>query len=129
MDSNAGEKALRPRTANAVRSWATSCPAEIAVAVLGGAWKPSILHQLESHSVLRFGELGRAIGDPSPRVLTRQLRELEDDGLINRVVYPEVPPRVEYSLTALGESASGVLSGLTSWGSDYAATRREFLDL
>nr|WP_304572008.1 MULTISPECIES: helix-turn-helix domain-containing protein [unclassified Amycolatopsis] len=89
--------------------------------VLGGAWKPSILHALAEHGVLRFGELSRLLSDLTDRVLTRQLRELEADGLLRRVVYPQVPPKVEYSLTDLGENAQEVLNAMAAWGRSYAS--------
>ncbi|WP_040525306.1 winged helix-turn-helix transcriptional regulator [Gordonia effusa] len=120
MDSNAGKKGARPRTDKVVQDWSTSCTAEITVAILGGAWKPTILHELEQHAVLRFGELSRMVGGPSPRVLTKQLRELEHDGLISRTVYPEVPPRVEYQLTDVGKSAQTLLQSMTDWGRQYS---------
>nr|WP_304504585.1 helix-turn-helix domain-containing protein [Amycolatopsis sp. FU40] len=93
--------------------------------VLGGAWKPSILHALAEHGVLRFGELSRLLSDLTDRVLTRQLRELESDGLLRRVVYPQVPPKVEYSLTELGENAQEVLNAMAAWGRSYASHAAE----
>jgi len=113
---------MRQRIEHLARTWSGSCSAELAVAVLGGAWKPSILLALHGGAVLRFGELGRLLGNPAPRVLTRQLRELEEDGLISRAVYAEVPPRVEYRLTELGAGAHGLLTAMTEWGRRYAAT-------
>lgn len=112
---------MRLRIEHLARTWTGTCSAEIAVAVLGGAWKPSILHALREREVLRFGELGRLLGNPAPRVLTRQLRELEEDGLISRAVYAEVPPRVEYRLTELGNGAQGLLDAMAEWGVQYAA--------
>lgn len=103
-----------------MEEWSERCSAEIAVTVLGGAWKPIVMHELDRNGVLRFGELSRAVGEPSPRVLTRQLRELEQDGLVARTVYPEVPPRVEYWLTDLGRSANSALDGMARWGAEYA---------
>ena len=67
----------------------------------------------------RFGELQRSVGNVSQKVLTAQLREMEEDGLVDRKVYPEVPPRVEYSLTELGRSLEPVLSALWNWGETY----------
>lgn len=101
-----------------VRRATTVCPVEIAIAVVGGAWKMTIVKHLRD-GTLRFGELGRAVGPVTPRVLTRQLRELETDGVVHREVYPEVPPKVEYSLTPLGASLSTLVDGLDSWGADY----------
>ena len=67
----------------------------------------------------RFGELQRSVGNVSQKVLTAQLREMEEDGLVDRKVYPEVPPRVEYTLTELGRSLEPVLSALWNWGETY----------
>jgi DNA-binding HxlR family transcriptional regulator len=97
------------------------CPVEVAIAVVGGAWKMTVVKHL-SQRTHRFGELRRAVGPVTPRVLTRQLRELEQDGIVERRVYAEVPPRVEYSLTPLGRSLGKVVEQLDAWGSNYAAT-------
>lgn len=115
---------MREKTERIVREWSDSCDAEVSIAVLGGAWKPSILILLERHGVLRFGEMGRLLNNPTARVLTRQLRELEEDGLVVRTVYREVPPKVEYRLSELGQSAAPVLAELTSWGGLYAGRHR-----
>lgn len=115
---------MREKTARIIREWNESCDAEVSIAVLGGAWKPSILMLLGDHGVLRFGELGRLLDNPTARVLTRQLRELEEDGLVIRTVYREVPPKVEYRLSELGASAAPLLAELTRWGTLYAARQR-----
>ena len=78
------------------------CFFELALAVMGGKWKPIVLYHLGHAGVLRFGELKRDMPEVTDRMLTRQLRELEADGLIHREVYRQVPPKVEYSLTAQG---------------------------
>ena len=96
------------------------CPVEVAIAVVGGAWKMTTVKHL-GRGTHRFGELRRAVGPVTPRVLTRQLRELEQDGIVQREVYAEVPPRVEYSLTPLGQSLSSLVEQLDTWGADYAA--------
>ncbi|MFD4369189.1 winged helix-turn-helix transcriptional regulator [Rhodococcus sp. NPDC058521] len=94
------------------------CPVEVAVAVLGGSWKMTVVkHLLEGP--LRYGELRRRVGDVTPRVLTRQLRELEQDGIVIRTAYPEVPPRVEYSLTSTGSDLRGFVTELNTWGDRY----------
>jgi DNA-binding HxlR family transcriptional regulator len=98
------------------------CPIEVSVSVIGGAWKLTIVRHL-SWGTRRFGELRRELGDVSDRTLTRQLRELEDDGLVHREVFAEVPPRVEYSLTPLGESLHPVVDTLDAWGKEWANTR------
>ncbi|AKU15127.1 winged helix-turn-helix transcriptional regulator [Luteipulveratus mongoliensis] len=95
------------------------CPVEVGVAVLGGAWKLTIVKHLGKRPH-RFGELGRAVGTVTPRVLTRQLRELEADGLVSRTVFAEVPPRVEYALTDLGETLRPAVAWLDDWGATYA---------
>lgn len=95
------------------------CPVEVAIAVVGGAWKMTAIKHLHRRTH-RFGELRRAVGPVTPRVLTRQLRELEHDGVVERRVYAEVPPRVEYSLTPLGETLSGLVHWLDDWGATYA---------
>lgn len=115
---------MREKTARIVNHWSEVCDAEVSIAVLGGAWKTSILSLLADHEVLRFGELGRLLEDPTSRVLTRQLRELEEDGLLIRTVYPQVPPKVEYRLTPLGESAAPLVEELARWGGRYAAPHR-----
>ncbi len=115
---------MREKTERIIREWSHACDAEVSIAVLGGAWKPTILSLLAEHGVLRFGELGRLLQNPTPRVLTRQLRELEEDGLIIRTVYREVPPKVEYALSDAGRSVGPLLAELTSWGRSYAAPHR-----
>ena len=81
-------------------------------------WKVLILRDLLS-GTKRFGELKKSIGGVSQKVLTTQLRQMEDSGLLNRTVYPEVPPRVEYTLTELGYSLKPVLDAMGSWGEAY----------
>ncbi|WP_416445923.1 winged helix-turn-helix transcriptional regulator [Leucobacter sp. HNU] len=98
----------------------TVCPVEVTVSVIGGSWKLTIVQKLFS-GALRFGELRRAVGDITDRVLTRQLRELEADGLVHREVYAEVPPRVEYSLTPLGASTRPLVDLMEEWGSGWIA--------
>ncbi|MNW35548.1 HTH-type transcriptional activator HxlR [compost metagenome] len=95
------------------------CPVETSVNLIGGKWKILILYHLISNEVKRFNELQKALQGITHRTLTRQLRELEEDNLIARKVYPEVPPKVEYSLTAIGESLIPILIDLQNWGKDY----------
>jgi len=97
----------------------TQCPVEMAVNLVGGKWKLVILYQLVSHETRRFNELRRALPTITQRTLTRQLRELENDGLIHREVYAEIPPKVEYSLTDTGRSLHPVLLQLQDWGLSY----------
>ena len=91
------------------------CPAEITLAVIGGRWKTLILYHL-FQGVKRFSELQRAMDGITQKMLTQQLREMERDGLVDRKVYPQVPPRVEYSLTRLGESLKPVIAAMCEWG-------------
>lgn len=94
------------------------CPVEACVEVVGGKWKGVILFHLLG-GTRRFNELLRLIPGVTQRMLTRQLRELEDDRIIERKIYPEVPPKVEYSLTEFGKTLEPVLRMLQSWGSQY----------
>jgi DNA-binding HxlR family transcriptional regulator len=95
------------------------CYFELTLAVIGGKWKPIILYHLSLANAVRFGELRRGMPDVTERMLTRQLRELEADGLVHREVYREVPPRVEYSLTEMGRSLIPLLLQMRAWGVDY----------
>ena len=92
------------------------CPVEYTLSVVGGKWKGAILFHLMRTDTLRFNELRRRLTKITQRMLTLQLRELEEAGLVLRVVYPEVPPRVEYSLTRRGRSLEPVIRALESWG-------------
>ena len=91
------------------------CSVERALSLIDGKWKIVILYKLLK-GTLRFNELRRQIPDVTQRMLTNQLRELEADGLLIRKVYPEVPPRVEYSLSARGRSLEPVIMALKNWG-------------
>lgn len=93
----------------------TSCPAEATLGVIGGKWKLLILSELFS-GVSRFGELRRRLSGISEKILAQHLRELESDGIIARKIYPEIPPKVEYSLTASGKSLGPIINGLHEWG-------------
>jgi len=94
------------------------CPVEAALDVIGGKWKPLILWAL-GDGVLRFGELQKALPGINTKMLTKQLRALEEDEVINRTVYPEVPPRVEYMITDFGKTLIPILEALCDWGADY----------
>ncbi|MGH3822779.1 MAG: winged helix-turn-helix transcriptional regulator [Pseudonocardiaceae bacterium] len=94
------------------------CTVEAAMEVVGGKWKLAILKHLFT-GTQRFGELSRAMPSVTPRMLTRQLRELEADGLVRRTVYPQVPPKVEYSLTEIGRSLEEIAGLLEDWGRQY----------
>lgn len=91
------------------------CSVEAAIGLIDGKWKSVILFHLMA-GTLRFSEIRRHIVAVSPRMLTAQLRELEDDGLVMRKVYAQVPPKVEYSLSPLGRSMTPILSALKAWG-------------
>ena len=98
------------------------CPVEAALDVIGGKWKGVILWQLHTRGTLRFGELRRLLPARLARqALTVQLRELEADGVIHREAYDQQPPKVEYSLTALGHSVGPLLDALCRWGVDQQA--------
>jgi len=94
------------------------CPVEAALDVIGGKWKPLILWAL-GDNVLRFNELQKELPGVNAKMLTKQLRELEEDGVIKRTVYPEVPPRVEYSITEFGKTLIPILQALCTWGAHY----------
>lgn len=98
-----------------------ACPVETALTLIGNKWKVLILRDL-TPGTKRFGELKRSIGGVSQKVLTAQLRDMEESGLVNRKVYAEVPPRVEYSLTELGQSLRPVLDSMQRWGAGYKAS-------
>ncbi|MBT9569119.1 MAG: helix-turn-helix transcriptional regulator [Thiobacillus sp.] len=96
------------------------CPVEITLDVIGGKWKGMVLYWL-LNGTSRFNEINRAMPKATQRMLTLQLRELEADGVIQRKVYAEVPPRVEYSLTAFGLSLKPILLLMKDWGTQYRA--------
>lgn len=95
-----------------------NCPVDATINMIGGKYKSLILWHLIS-ATLRFGELRRLIPQATPKMLTQQLRELEEDNLVARTVYPVVPPKVEYALTDLGKSIRPILSAMYDWGADY----------
>ncbi len=96
-----------------------ACPVEATLELIGGKWKGIVLYYLLGGR-LRFSELKRQVGDVTQRMLTKQLRELEASGLVNRIVYAEVPPRVEYELTREGKSLKPILASLKKWGETHA---------
>ncbi|MGX5820198.1 winged helix-turn-helix transcriptional regulator [Chitinophaga lutea] len=104
-----------------------SCGMAYTVSVLGGRWKPGILYALVEGR-MRYSELRRALPGVSERMLIAQLRELEDHGLVSRIIYPEVPPRVEYELTATGRSAEPLLRAMSDWGEMLRAKKERLVE-
>ena len=100
-----------------------ACPVETTLTLIGDKWKVLILRDLMP-GTKRFGELKKSIGNVSQKVLTAQLRTMEESGLLTRTVYAEVPPRVEYTLTELGKSLKPILDALWNWGEEYKAALR-----
>lgn len=96
------------------------CPVETTLMLIGNKWKVLILRDL-MNGTMRFGELKKSVGKVSQKVLTAQLRDMEEKGLVTRKVYAEVPPRVEYTLTETGYSLKPVLNALCTWGEEYKA--------
>ena len=99
-----------------------ACPVETAIEIIGGRWKVLILQELFG-GVRRFSELHRALSGVSHRTLTQQLRELESHGIVRRKVHRQIPPKVEYSLTPLGETLKPVLAAMHDWANDYSRQR------
>lgn len=95
------------------------CPMELGINVLSGKWKLQILWNIYNRKTLRFNELQRILGSITTKTLTDQLRELEEQKIISRIVYPEVPPKVEYSFTDVGRTLEPVLKSLCDWGTKY----------
>lgn len=100
-----------------------ACPVETTLALIGDKWKVLILRDLMP-GTKRFGELKKSIGSVTQKVLTAQLRDMEENGLVNRRVYAEVPPRVEYSLTELGRSLQPILMAMQTWGEKYKSDKK-----
>lgn len=96
-----------------------SCPVTATMQVLGGKWKAILINAIYHTSPARFGELKRSVRGITQSMLTQQLRELEEDGLISRKIYAEIPPRVEYTLTEFGLTLSPVMQSLAKWGEEY----------
>ncbi|MFT4198289.1 MAG: helix-turn-helix domain-containing protein [Pseudoxanthomonas sp.] len=101
-----------------------NCPVEATIDVAGGKWKPIIIYHLLD-GPRRFGELRKITGDVSQRSLTMQLRQLEQDGIVHRQIFAEVPPRVEYSLTEFGRTLAPVLKAMKKWGDGFIARKRD----
>jgi DNA-binding HxlR family transcriptional regulator len=101
------------------------CAVEATMDVIGGKWKSVIIYHLLT-GTKRFGELRRLLPDITQRMLTLHLRALEQDGIVHRQVYPEVPPRVEYSLTSFGETLLPVLRIIEAWGQQHESTIKAY---
>lgn len=99
---------------------AEQCKVEEALGILVGKWKPIILLNLFNEGTLRFSELKRLMPGITQKMLTKQLRELEEEDIVERIVYPEVPPRVEYSISEYGRSLQTVLNTMHEWGTAHA---------
>jgi DNA-binding HxlR family transcriptional regulator len=97
------------------------CPVEATLAVIGGKWKAVLIFHLMNDDTQRFAELRRKTRGISDRILSRQLHELESDGIVERHVFAEVPPRVEYSLTEYGQSLRPVTEAKCQWGKKHMA--------
>lgn len=95
------------------------CPMALGINILSGKWKLQILWLINTKGSVRFNELQRSLGHITTKTLTDQLKELEEQQIIKRFVYPEVPPKVEYSLTEIGETIKPVLKALCNWGTQY----------
>ena len=100
-----------------------ACPVETTLTLIGDKWKVLILRDLLP-GTKRFGELKKSIGSVSQKVLTTQLRAMEENGLVHREVYAQVPPKVEYSLTELGRSLKPILDAMRDWGEGYQASAK-----
>jgi DNA-binding HxlR family transcriptional regulator len=103
-----------------VRARQSNCPAEFTLAMIGGRWKiPLIFHLLSGAK--RFSELSRALAGVTQKMLTQQLREMERQGLVERKIYAQVPPKVEYSLTSLGRTLKPVVDAMCRWGEAHGS--------
>lgn len=100
------------------------CPIEVSLEVIGGMWKVIIVRELRQ-GTQRYNQLHRALKGVTHKMLTQQLRELERDAVISRKVYPQVPPKVEYSLTSLGQSLDPLLDSMHAWGERVIAGRQK----
>lgn len=102
-----------------------ACPVETTLLLIGNKWQVLILRELVFNGTMRFKELQRSVGGISQKVLTSNLRVMEETGIVHREVFAEVPPRVEYSLTELGQTLKPVLDAMWAWGEGYKAALRE----
>lgn len=103
------------------------CAVELTISLIGSKYKAILIWEL-SESTKRFNELRKRFPEVTQKMLTQQLRDLENDGLILRQVYPQVPPKVEYSLTEFGKSLMPVIQAMNQWGYDYFRSNTEYLE-
>ncbi len=96
----------------------TDCPVTFCVSRIGGKWKPIIIYLIRK-GANRFGVLEKGVRGITKQMLTKQLREMEADGILERKIFPEIPPRVEYSFTAFGQSLFPVIDAMSAWGRDH----------
>jgi DNA-binding HxlR family transcriptional regulator len=101
-----------------------SCPVTATMKVLGGKWKPILINAIYHTTPARFGELKRSVKGITQSMLTAQLRELEEDGIISRKIYAEIPPRVEYTLTEFGLTLSPIMMAMAEWGKEYRLKKK-----
>ena len=101
------------------------CQVDVALDIFVGKWKPHILFILLTNGTMRFSELQKSIPNITQRMLTLQLRELEEQEIVKRVVYPQVPPKVEYSITDYGRTLEPILSAMHNWGSAHSERMNE----
>lgn len=111
-----------PRPRHARFDCSPGCPVEATLTLIGGKWKGVVLWHL-LQGTLRFGEIRRLLPSITQRMLTNQLRELEADGFVLRTIYPQVPPKVEYTLTPRGQSLEPVIRALHDWGKSHLAAK------
>jgi DNA-binding HxlR family transcriptional regulator len=102
-----------------------TCPVTATMKVLGGKWKPILINAIYFTAPSRFGELKRSVKGITQSMLTQQLRELENDGIISRKIYAEIPPKVEYTLTEFGLTLSPVIQTLADWGKEYKLNKQK----
>lgn len=105
------------------------CQIDDALGILVGKWKPIILLNLLDKGTLRFSELKREIPGITQKMLTKQLRELEEEDIVKRVVYPQVPPKVEYSITSYGRTLENILVDMHEWGVKHQSHMKNPLEL
>lgn len=102
-----------------------NCPVTATMKVLGGKWKPILINAIYFTAPSRFGELKRSVIGITQSMLTQQLRELEDDGIISRKIYAEIPPKVEYTLTEFGLTLSPVILTMAKWGEEFKLNKQK----